>query len=100
MNIEFRRAVAAALAGLSLVVVLAACGKSGSSQASSTSSGGGPTTTAAIPAKPESGTFQMGIEPWLGYGPWYVAQKHGSFKANGISVNITTFTTDDQINAA
>ena len=25
----------------------------------------------AIPSKPESGTFQMRIEPWLGYGIWY-----------------------------
>jgi NitT/TauT family transport system substrate-binding protein len=101
MNTQFRRISVAVFAGLSLVSALAGCGKAGSSQASSASSGGGgPTTTAAIPAKPESGTFQMGIEPWLGYGPWYVARQHGAFKANGISVNITNFTTDDQINAA
>ncbi|MDQ6731941.1 MAG: aliphatic sulfonate ABC transporter substrate-binding protein [Actinomycetota bacterium] len=91
----------AVLASVGLVVALAACGKAGSSQGSASSSGTGPTTTAtAIPAKAESGTFQMGIEPWLGYGPWQVAKQKGFFTANGINVNISNFTTDDQINAA
>ncbi len=97
---KFCRTAVAVLVGVGLLVTLAACGKAGSSQNTSASSGGGPTTTAAIPAKPESGTFQMGIEPWLGYGPWDVAQKKGFFGTNGISVNISNFTTDDQINAA
>jgi len=89
------------LASIGLVVALAACGKAGSSQGSASSSGTGPTTTAAaIPAKAESGTFQMGIEPWLGYGPWQVAKQKGFFTANGINVNVSNFTTDDQINAA
>jgi NitT/TauT family transport system substrate-binding protein len=42
----------------------------------------------------------MGIEPWLGYGPWRVAEKQGIFKQNGLDVEITNFDTDDQINAA
>ena len=49
---------------------------------------------------PEDGTFQMGIEPWLGYGGWLVADKEGLFANNGIDVKIATFTTDDEINAA
>jgi NitT/TauT family transport system substrate-binding protein len=87
----------ALLAGLAVVV--AACGSSGSSSSSSSSSGsssGGP----AIPAKAEAGTFRMGIEPWLGYGPWQIAKQKGYFTANGLNVAITNFTTDDQINSA
>ena len=54
----------------------------------------------AIPSKPEAGTFQMGIEPWLGYGPWRIAEKKKLFEKQGMSVKITNFDTDDQINAA
>ena len=75
---------------LGVSLVLAACGSSGDS-----GGGGGD-----IPSKPESGTFRMGIEPWLGYGPWRIAEEKGFFKKNGIDVEITNFTTDDQINAA
>ncbi|MDL2425342.1 ABC transporter substrate-binding protein, partial [Pseudomonas sp. BAgro211] len=41
---------------------------------------------AAIKAdtKPEAGTFKMGMQPWLGYGQWYVAEQAGAFKANGL----------------
>lgn len=78
-----RRAVLA-MAGMALVA--AACGSS---------SGGGSGST-----KVESGTFQMGIEPWLGYGGWSVAAEKGFFKENGVDVKISMFTTDDEINAA
>jgi NitT/TauT family transport system substrate-binding protein len=54
----------------------------------------------AIPTKPEAGTFQMGIEPWLGYGPWRIAEQNKLFAKQGMSVKITNFDTDDQINAA
>jgi NitT/TauT family transport system substrate-binding protein len=57
-------------------------------------------SAAKIPSKPESGTFRMGIEPWLGYGPWRIAEQNGLLKRNGVDVKITNFTTDDQINAA
>ncbi len=55
---------------------------------------------AAIPSKPEAGTFQMGIEPWLGYGPWRIAEKNKLFAKQGMSVKITNFDTDDEINSA
>ena len=56
--------------------------------------------SAAAVATPEPGTFQMGIEPWLGYGPWRVAEANGLFAKNGVDAKITNFTTDDEINAA
>jgi NitT/TauT family transport system substrate-binding protein len=87
--------LSAALLIVCLAVAVSACGsdnKSGSS--------GGSSSSASIPAKPESGKFRMGIEPWLGYGPWRIAEKQGIFKQNGLNVEITNFDTDDQINAA
>lgn len=54
-----------------------------------------------IPATPEPGSFKIGIEPWLGYGQWYVAQEKGLFKKNGLEdVQIVNFTADKDINAA
>jgi NitT/TauT family transport system substrate-binding protein len=79
-----------------LATLVAACGGSGSSGSSSSSSSGG----ASIPSKPEPGTFRMGIEPWLGYGPWRIAESKGYFEQHGLDVKITNFETDDQINSA
>ena len=55
----------------------------------------------AIPTTPESGTFKLGIEPWLGYGQWYIADQKGIFTQNGLSdVQIVNFSEDKDINAA
>ena len=54
----------------------------------------------AIPAKPEAGTFKLGIEPWLGYGQWHIAAKKGLFKQGLSDVQIVNFTDDNDINAA
>jgi NitT/TauT family transport system substrate-binding protein len=90
------RTLSAALLVVCLAIVVAACG----SDDESGSGGGSSSDTASIPAKPESGKFRMGIEPWLGYGPWRIAEKQGIFQKNGLDVEITNFDTDDQINAA
>ncbi|MDQ0391139.1 ABC transporter substrate-binding protein [Labrys monachus] len=56
---------------------------------------------AAIPATPEAGSFKLGIEPWLGYGQWHVAQAKGMFKANGLAdVQIVNFSEDKDLGAA
>ena len=49
---------------------------------------------------PEAGQFRMGTEPWLGYGPWWVAQDKGLFAQNGLDVAVSSFDTDSDINAA
>jgi NitT/TauT family transport system substrate-binding protein len=55
----------------------------------------------AIPATPEPGTFKIGIEPWLGYGQWHIADQKGLFKQQGLSdVQIVNFSEDKDINAA
>ncbi|CAG9298131.1 ABC transporter substrate-binding protein [Celerinatantimonas diazotrophica] len=47
------------------------------------------------------GSLKMGIEPWLGYGLWYVAAHDGLFKKQGFkNVDIINFTEDKDINAA
>src|SRR3954447_19138182 len=77
-----RRALAGIAAGLSLMVI-------------------GVASSQDIPAKPEAGTFRMGIEPWLGYGPWQIAAKQGLFAQQGLeNVQIVNFTQDKDINAA
>ena len=55
----------------------------------------------AIPSKPEPGALKLGIEPWLGYGQWYIAAKKGIFDQQGLSkVDIVNFSEDKDINAA
>ena len=56
---------------------------------------------ATIPTVPEAGSFKIGIEPWLGYGQWHIADAKGLFKANGLAdVQIVNFSQDKDINAA
>jgi NitT/TauT family transport system substrate-binding protein len=42
----------------------------------------------------------MGIEPWIGYAPWYIAQKEGYFAKHGLSVTIVNFEQDADRNSA
>ncbi len=42
----------------------------------------------------------MGTEPWIGYGPWYIAQARGFFAREGLNVTIVTFQQDADLNAA
>ena len=56
-------------------------------------------SSAAIPS-PEAGTFKMGTEPWLGYGPWWIAKEKDFFGKEGVTTTVTNFDADDQINAA
>jgi len=99
-TIARRTAGAVLLAGL---VVLGACGSSSKSSSSADTAAAGAATTAAGGAAPavEDGKFTMGIEPWLGYGGWLVADKQGYFASEGLKqVSISSFNTDDEINAA
>lgn len=95
------------LLGFAAVALLvAACGSSASSApSSSASASASPSEAASASAStklpgPEAGTFRMGTEPWLGYGPWWIADAKGSFAAHGLTAKVTSFDTDDQINAA
>lgn len=48
----------------------------------------------------EEGTFRMGTEPWIGYGPWWIALEKDFFGAQGVDATVANFDTDDEINAA
>ncbi|HML29397.1 MAG TPA: ABC transporter substrate-binding protein [Hyphomicrobium sp.] len=62
---------------------------------------GTPAHAQDIPAKPEPGTFKLGVEPWLGYGQWHVAANKDFFKKNGLEdVQLVNFSEDKDINAA
>ena len=54
-----------------------------------------------IPTTPEPGTVKIALEPWLGYGQWYVAQQKGFFAKEGLKdVQIISFQEDKDLNAA
>ncbi len=99
-----------------LALVAAACGGSTPAAAPTAAASAAPTaapsaaapsaaassaaaSSAAIPS-PEAGIFQMGTEPWLGYGPWWIAKEKDFFGKEGVATTVTSFDTDDQINAA
>jgi len=53
-----------------------------------------------VPA-PEAGKFTLGVEPWLGYGPWHIASANGIFAQKGLGgVDVVNFSEDKDINAA
>ena len=42
----------------------------------------------------------MGTQPWLGYGQWYVAEDQGFLADRGVSLEISNFNADAEMNAA
>nr|WP_139344365.1 ABC transporter substrate-binding protein [Rathayibacter sp. VKM Ac-2630] len=56
--------------------------------------------SASSPSSSGSETVGMGIQPWLGYGPWYVADEKGYFEDEDVDVSITSFMNDADMSAA
>lgn len=52
-------------------------------------------TSAPVPA-----TVRIGTQPWIGYGPWWIAQDRGIFAKYGIEAELIDFVTDTEVNAA
>lgn len=50
--------------------------------------------------KQEVKVVKIGIQPWIGYGPWWIAQEKGFFKQYGLDVELVNFVEDKEINAA
>ncbi|TML67155.1 MAG: transporter substrate-binding domain-containing protein [Actinobacteria bacterium] len=44
--------------------------------------------------------IKMGIEPWIGYGPWWIVISKGYDRKHGVQIKSSTFTTDADINTA
>ncbi len=58
-----------------------------------------PALSQDIPVEP--GVFKLAIQPWLGYGMWYIAKEKGFFKANGLEdVELINFVEDKDMGAA
>ncbi len=45
-------------------------------------------------------TVRIGTQPWIGYGPWWIAQEKGLFEKYGIQAELVDFVTDTEVNAA
>ncbi|MGQ2905861.1 MAG: ABC transporter substrate-binding protein [Neoaquamicrobium sediminum] len=45
-------------------------------------------------------TVKLGLQPWLGYGPLWVAEEKGFFKDHNVDVALTTFNWDQDMTAA
>ena len=48
----------------------------------------------------ESAKVKLGVQPWLGYGPWWIAEKNGYFEKRGLDVKVINFTWDQDMGAA
>jgi NitT/TauT family transport system substrate-binding protein len=92
MRFRIGRMLVCGVLTAALGVLVAACGSSSTKVKTVSAS--------AIPSKPEPGVIKMGIEPWIGYGPWYIAEQEGYFKQLGLNVKIINFNTDAQREAA
>ena len=50
------------------------------------------------PAKPT--IVRIGTQPWIGYGPWWIAKEKGIFEKYGLQVELVDFVEDKEVNAA
>ena len=49
---------------------------------------------------PAATTVRIGTQPWIGYGPWWIAQEKDIFAKYGIEAEMLDFVTDTEVNAA
>lgn len=43
---------------------------------------------------------RIGTQPWIGYGPWWIAQEKGLFAKYGLEAELVDFVQDTEVNAA
>jgi NitT/TauT family transport system substrate-binding protein len=43
---------------------------------------------------------RIGTQPWIGYGPWWIAKEKGLFEKYGLEAELTDFVEDKEVNAA
>lgn len=85
LNVWKRASVAAVAVG---ALTLTAC------------SGGAAGSAGSGTASEDVETVTMATQPWLGYGPWYIAEEKGYFADEDVDVELTNFDTDSDMNAA
>lgn len=55
----------------------------------------------ASPAQPAATTkVRIGTQPWIGYGPWWIAKEKGMFEKYGLQAELVDFIEDKEVNAA
>ena len=52
------------------------------------------------PVMAKSAQIKLGVQPWLGYGPWWIAEQQGFFKKHNLDVKVVNFTWDADMGAA
>ena len=60
-------------------------------------------TLAGCSKAPAAGAAQkvrIGTQPWIGYGPWWIAKDQGLFEKYGLDVELVDFVEDKEVNAA
>jgi NitT/TauT family transport system substrate-binding protein len=59
-------------------------------------------STAGEAAAPQAAAtvVRIGTQPWIGYGPWWIAQEMGLFAKHGIEAQLVDFVQDTEVNAA
>lgn len=48
----------------------------------------------------EKVSLKIGTQPWIGYGPWWIAERQGIFSRYNLAVELVNFTTDQDLNSA
>lgn len=43
--------------------------------------------------------LRVGTQPWIGYGPWWIALEKGFFEKRGVKVELIDFVTDQDLNS-
>jgi NitT/TauT family transport system substrate-binding protein len=56
--------------------------------------------TSASATVASADTIRIGLQPWLGYGPLWVAAEKGYFEDHGLDVELINFNWDQDVNAA
>lgn len=74
---------------LVLMLLLSACGGGETSSSPSTDND-----------QDEAIELSIGTQPWIGYGPWWIAEAEGIFEKYNIDAELTTFIQDQDLNAA
>ncbi len=85
-----RRRFLGAAAGSTLALALTACGKKEEAPPPAASPAPAPAAAGPIP-------LRFGVNPWPGAMPFKTAEAHGLFKANGLDVKLTLFSSISQM---
>lgn len=88
---NLRRGLALTALATAGAMLVGACSSGGGQGASGEDEGESGSSLAAV---------RLGVEPWIGYGPWHVAAAKGYFTDQGLDVTVTSFDADADINAA